>query len=297
MKNRICFLLLFAVAAPALPAQERNYKKEFDTLFYAAKPEQLRVILQAWEHKKPKDPELFIAWYNYYVKNSAHETVVLGEKPKGESLELRDTANQVEGYMGSEIRYNADTLKKAFVWIDKGIASYPDRLDMRYGKVYMLGQTGNYDAFTSELILAIDHGYKIKNAWKWTDNIPQKDPEQFMLNTTQQYVADLLDAGDGQSAHIKAVAEAVLKHKPDAVEFLSDVAVSYMLNQEWDKALPELFKAEKINATDLVVLNNIAFCYKQKNDKSNAILYYEKLGKAGNEEDKKKAQEEIDKLK
>ncbi|MFI5148189.1 MAG: tetratricopeptide repeat protein [Bacteroidia bacterium] len=297
MKYTFLILFLLGFFIPEMHAQERNFKKEFDTTFYAGGAAELRTLLHAWEQKKPKDAELFIAWYNYYVKVSKHEVVVLGQNPNGESLELKDQGGNVAGYMGSEMKYDADTMKKAFASIDKGIRLFPDRLDMRFGKVYMLGQTGDYDSFTSELILIIEEGFKIKNNWKWADNAPQKDPEKFMLNAVQEYIANLLDAGDGQAPHIKAVAEAVLKHKPDAVEFISDVAVSYMLNQEWDKALPELFKAEKLNPADLIVLNNIAFSYKQKGDKANAIVYYEKLGKAGTEEDKKRANEAIEKLK
>jgi tetratricopeptide (TPR) repeat protein len=70
-----------------------------------------------------------------------------------------------------------------------------------------------------------------------------------------------------------------------------------MLQQQHDKALEQLLKAEKINPKDFVILNNIGEAYKRKDDKRNAIKYFKLTSKYGNEDAKNSAQEQIDKLK
>jgi tetratricopeptide (TPR) repeat protein len=284
----ILFLCLLCIAPfSSLLSQERNFQREYDSLFYIGTPQQLSSILSSWEKKTPQDPELLIAWYNFYVKSSAHEVPL----SKGSQVkEGSDTATVT-------MQYDAEKMKKAYTYLDKGILLYPDRLDMRFGKIYMLGQTGNYDAFTKQIIEMTEYGYSIKNMWKLPKKATAKNEETLMLGTIQLYVGTLLDIGDAQGPHIRTICEEVIKHNPERMDFLFDLGVTYMFKEEWDKALPELLKAEKLSPSDISVLNNIAFCYQQKNDKTNAIAYFEKIVKVGNEEDKSKAEEEIKKLK
>lgn len=59
------------------------------------------------------------------------------------------------------------------------------------------------------------------------------------------------------------------------------------------KTLTYLLKAEKISPEDFIVLNNIAYTYKMKNDKINAIKYYKLVKKYGDESAKNQAEKEL----
>ena len=48
---------------------------------------------------------------------------------------------------------------------------------------------------------------------------------------------------------------------------------------------------------DVTVIGNIASCYEKKGDKKNAIKYYEKLAKSGDENTKAMAEKAIKELK
>ena len=78
---------------------------------------------------------------------------------------------------------------------------------------------------------------------------------------------------------------------------LSNLSITYLLTDQYDKAISPLLKAEKLDPKDYIVLSNIARAYVLKGDKQKAIEYYEKTSKYGDEQIKAFAQQQIEKLK
>jgi tetratricopeptide (TPR) repeat protein len=256
-------------------------------------------VLSAWSAASPKDPELFIAYFNYYVRKSMTETISLDADQKDKNLvTLTDTASgKTVGYLNASTNYRSDVLQKGFDYINQGIALYPTRLDMRFGKIYMLGQAENYPAFAQEIVTAIDYGNTIKNAWLWKDGKSLEDARQFFLSSLQEYNATIYNTEDDNLLpFMRQISEAVIKYYPDHVESLSNIALTYLIAAEYDKAIPFLLKAEKAAPTDVIVLNNIAEAYKRKGDKTNAKAYYEKIIKHGNKEEIEDARRKIESL-
>ncbi len=102
---------------------------------------------------------------------------------------------------------------------------------------------------------------RLKNNWTWTAHKKLEAPEHFMLGSIQEYVVQLFNAGDEQLNRMRRIAQAVLKYYPKHVESLSNLAITYGLQGDYDKALDALFKAEKIMPKDAIALNNIATMY------------------------------------
>ena len=168
---------------------------------------------------------------------------------------------------------------------------------MRFGKIYMLGQCENFPEFTKSIIQTIDFDNKIKNAWLWKDDKPLEDSRQFFLSSIQDYIATIYDKEDDKLLpYMRQISEALLKYHPDHVESLSNVALTYLIIGDHDKALPYLLKAEIAAPKDIIVLNNIAETYKRKKDNSKAKTYYEKIIKYGDAEEVQNAKEQIKKL-
>jgi tetratricopeptide (TPR) repeat protein len=241
-------------------------------------------LLRAWEASNPKDPEMFIAYFNYYAQVSAAEVVSIdaNKKPGGAFVLTDSGGSKPVGYLSSSVKYNAAILQKGFDYIDAGIALYPARLDMRFGRIYMLGQVENYAEFAKTIIETINYGHTINDAWLWKDGKPLEDAKNFFLTSMQTYVTTIYNMeNDSLLPLMRQISEAVLQYNPAHVESLANVALTYLIAGEYDKALEYLLRAEKVAPKDVVVLNNIAEAYKRKGDRANAKTYLQKVIKFG----------------
>ncbi len=298
MKKSICTLLLIVIA---LYVNAQSYYEGFKSHLQKGDTTKQYEILQKWKKDSPKDAELFTCLFNYYFLISGKEIVVInaGKPPKGENAValLSQGDDMVKGYIGSRIDYDKSNLKNAFESINKGIELYPDRLDMRFGKIYVLGQIKDWNSFTKEIITTVNYSAQNNNKWTWTLNEKKADGEKFFLACLQDYQSQLYNTMDDKLlVNMQEIAKAVLKHYPNHIESLSNLAVGYIIGKKFDKALVPLLKAEKINPEDFIVLNNIAFAYKEMGNKEKAMAYYKKVIKYGDAEAKMQAEEEIKKL-
>ncbi|MCS3801400.1 tetratricopeptide repeat protein [Niastella sp. OAS944] len=277
----------------------QGYKADFDKVLEENDTAAQRQLLYKWQQTSPKDAELFIARFNYYFLASRKEIVQFtNDADKSSAFEVKDsTGAETVGYLGDQVEYDQSLLKKAFKSIDSGISAWPARLDMRFGKIYALGQLENYEAFTKEIINTIEVANKLKNNWQWTAHQKLDAPEKFMLGNIQSYVVQLYNVGDDQLTRMRRIAQAVLKYYPRHVESLSNLAITYGLQGNYDKALEALLKAEKIMPQDAIVLNNIATMYERKGDRSNAIRYFELTAKHGDQNAKSEAAKKLKELK
>ncbi len=293
MKRLSLLLSLISFAATAQTLDEYNVlANKKDTVAQQA-------MLKKWEKKGANDPDFYVAAFNYYVNHGRKEVLSLQkEQLKGESLVISDSDGNEAGYIGGTIMYDPHDVKKALDYINNGISKFPDRLDLRFGKTYLLGETGDWQAFTNEILAAIDHSSKVSNKWKWKGGGPLEDPKNFMLSSIQSYVNQIYTTEDDSLLpYMEQIAQRVLKYYPDHVESLSNLSLVYMIQGQPDKALPPLLKAEKIDPTDMIVIGNIAHCYKMKGDTTNALKYYENMVKNGDADSKEFAAGQIAKMK
>lgn len=265
----------------------QDYKKEFDKFCQEGNTNNQIKLLTKWEIEDPNSPELFTSFFNYYFLKSRQE----------ESLQLIDSTGKVAGFIGGDIKYNREILQKGFDKIDLGIMKYPNRLDMRFGKVYALGEVKEWDKFTDEIIKTIQYSKKNNNEWTWTNNEEKQNGKEFLLSSIQDYQLTLYNTErDDLLENMRIIAEEILKVYPNHIESLTNISITYLLVEEYDKGIETLLKAEKINPKDVVVLSNIAHGYRLKNDIKNSIKYYEKMLTLDDENAVSFAKEQIESL-
>lgn len=300
--NRQITFLLFGLTLLFNQVSGQTFKQQFNDLVSKKDTVEQQQLLEKWEKTDSNDPELFVAYFNFYVIKGKKEIVTVGKNPKGKDvLQIMDqdtSKKEPVAFMYGDTYYEPNLLSKGFDWISKGIKKHPNRIDMRFGKIYMFGQLEDYEKFTTEIIKTIDYSNENKNKWTWGDSKPLDEPKEFMLSSIQNYQLQLYNTeNDNLLDNMKRIAETVLKYYPDHVESLSNLSIVYMLQKQYDKALEPLLKAEKLNSKDYIVLSNIAQAYKLKGDNKNAIKYYELTLKYGDDQAKKYAQGQIDELK
>jgi len=273
----------------------QDYQSEFKKFFQANDTINQLKVLKEWKSASPQDAELFTSFFNYHFMRSRKEVLALTtEQPNGEMLVLTDSLNQTAGYLGSQIYYNQTELEKGFNKIDEGIKRYPNRLDMRFGKIYALGQIPDWDNFTSEIVKTVQYSVTNNNNWTWTNNESGKYGKDFFLSSLQDYQVQLYNTGnDDLLMNMRNIANEILKYYPNHVESLSNLSLTYMLTGEYDKGIEPLLRAETIDPKDYIVLSNLAQCYKLKDDKEKAIEYYKRTILYGDESAKEYAKQQI----
>ena len=295
--QKIITVLILATFCNLVLGQS-NYEK-FKKLSKDNDTTRIKSLLAEWEKSNPNDPELYTSGFNYYFSKSKQEIISIDKAKHGkESFQFTDSTGKVAGYLSSDLGYNPDKLNKALDYGNKGIEKFPNRLDLRFGKCYVLGEIADYDNFTTEIIKTVEYSNTIKNNWLWTENKKLDDAENFMLGAIQTYLRQLYDTEDDiLLENMIRIGDVTLKYYPNNIEILSTTAVASTLTKNYDKALIYLKQAEKLNPKDFIVLNNIARSYNLKGDKENAIKYYELTEKYGDEQAKQQARKEIKQLK
>jgi tetratricopeptide (TPR) repeat protein len=262
-----------------------------------------RILLENWEKRTLNDPELYVAYFNYFVKKSRSEVLVIGQDLKQNAYMVLEIENQDSSkqngaeYMYKQVTYDDLYTQKAIEWIDKGIERFPNRLDMRFGKIYFLGLLENYEAFTEQIIQTIDYSAINQNQWLWSENSALEQPKERMLSSIQDYQNDLYATSkDTLLYNMQKIAEAVLKVYPDHIESLSNIGAVYFLLGQYEKALTPFYAAYQLNPKDLVVINNLAETYNELGLNIKAEAYYRLMKKYGDKQDKKYAKAKIKQL-
>jgi len=284
-------VLLFVLFAQGGIMFAQDFQSTFQDLLSAKDTAGQRRHLARWDKESPTDPERFIAHFNYHLNLARMEMMEIRNEPgNGEVLEFRDSTGALAGYIGSIVVFDSSHTAMAISWIDSGIALHPKRLDMRFGRAYLCIESDQFEAFNTGLIKCIQYGQTIGNSWLWKDNQLLEDGDGVIREGVHSYVLQLYNLNrDEVSPYIRSISEALLVYYPEHIESLSDVAISWMLEERWDKALDYLLKAEKLSPKDVVVLNNIATAYERLNDNIKAKIYLKKVIRYGNKEDKRNA--------
>ncbi len=143
--------------------------------------------------------------------------------------------------------------QKAFDLVNEGILLFPQHLDFRFGKIYMCQMLGDVTCMKDEMLKILQFSANNNNQWLWI-NEELKD-NAFMLEVLQNYQKGLWE--NGNLAEMREIAEAVLNYFPDNVESLNTLAISYLVDGNWQEAEPYLKTAHQLNPNDEIVNKNL----------------------------------------
>jgi len=291
----VFFILLSALSNMVL-AQDRL--EQFWTATDNGDTAAQHTILLEWQSANSGDADLYASWFSYYFGKSQKAVVAMAnEQPDGQAVSFQDSSGNIAGYWSRGVYYDSTLLHRGLDSIDQGLAKFPHRLDMRFGKIYALGQAGLWEAFTQETIKAIHFGPTIEHKWTWTRNEEQQDGETFFLGALQDYQLELYNANDDALLpNMRRIGEAILKYYPEHIESINNISITYILEGNFAKAVEYAHRAEKVAPDDSIVLCNLGRAYALKGDKEKAIGYFQKVMAVGGESEKQFAQDQIDQL-
>ena len=292
------FALLFVVIGHCSFGQ--NFQSELTRHIRAGDTLKQRETLEKWEKENPNNPDLYIHYFNYFLNKAKNELTSFALQ-QSQEFETKSMSNAEEISNNTENPFVLNYEKyvgQAFDKIEGGINLYPNRLDMRLGKIYVLAQNENWTEYTNEIVKAIRHSNTNNNLWTWTNNEELPGGKGFFLSSLRSYQSDLFKLGeDSLLLNIRTISNEILKYYPTNTESLSNISLTYVLTNDYDRGLDYLFAAEKINPKDIEVLSNIAQVYIMRGENSKAIKYYKKVMKQVDKETAQSLQKEIDALK
>lgn len=178
--KKIYFLIIFLFLMNFLYSNDKDIYLD---LLNNNKLSELKIHLEKWEKKEPTNPEMFIGYFNYYIRKGSKSGVSIDKYPKGEKqLAITDPkTGEIIGYMNDSTIYNYEDIKQALIYINKGLTYTPDRLDMHFGKIHILGEIKDYNTQCISLINVLELSTKNKNKWLWSDNEKIPDGENFFF--------------------------------------------------------------------------------------------------------------------
>lgn len=255
------FFLILAMAG-LCEALAQSYPERFQEALDRNDVKAQRAVLAQWYQAAPTDADLYTARWNYYVNG------YMSEAQSG-ALSARDYA----------------TLDSGFAVIDQAIALYPERLELRMGKIYFLGQIAQWDDFEKEILLMLDHSEQIRHCWTFNGLAGQGS--ELLTEGVQDYQSDMfgtianprsLSADDSAMVQrIRRVAHRTVQVFPGNVPAMNMLAVSFMLSGNNDKAVKYLLRAEQVEPNNSVVLGNLVQAYTSLGRKKEAQVYQARL--------------------
>ena len=258
MKQIIPLLLLLPMA---FGAAAQSYSDSFYDALNSDNLVMQRQVLAEWQQASPDDIDLYIARFNYH--------------------------------MGQTLNNSSPTAADSTVLvIDQAIRLFPDRLDLRFGKIYFLGEIKRWASFADEIISTLDRSELINHRWQFP-NFDQGG-RILIVEGVQDYLYTLFSSGqpaeDGtdQAAattapapdalpQIRRIAHRAAQLFPSEPAFFSALAYTYITEADYQTALHHLKRAEQLAPNDPAVLQQLVDVYTRMKDKKSAAQYRDRL--------------------
>ena len=292
----LSFLLIFISALYA------DNKSTYEKLLKENKLIELEQHLLLWEKEDPKNPEMFIAYFNYYLQKGRHSTASIDSNNINTEDELERTyavASEILAYANARFVYEKENLDNALKYIRKGIQITPNRLDMHFEQIHILYEVEDYSLMADKLIEVLEISKKLNNKWLWINgvSIAENEAEEFFFDLINDYyyeVAKVKNAGTYNA--VERVSKHQIRLYPNIIYGYNALGALKMRQTHYEEALKYFQQAEKIDKEDIISMSFIANCYVSLNDKKKAWEYFIRIEKKGNAEEKEYARKKLEQL-
>ena len=256
MKHQLSFLLIMLLINAAFA---QSYSDTFDDAFRRDDVAGQREALRLWQQEAPNDVNLYIARYNFYANRAIGQNTSVIITPLADS---------------------------GLVAIEDGISLFPDRLDLRFGKIYFLGQLARWEEFVDEIDRTINHSLQINHGWEFP-NVPDDMMEGLLVEGMVDYMVTMwgsiadtahLSAADSLMAkHIQGLAKRMVQLFPGDFPSTYMLALSHLILNENDKAYKYLRRAEGIDNTNVPLLETLVKVCRLMGKTGQAIEYQQRI--------------------
>lgn len=274
MRKMIVLLVVLLAPARAFSDPRGTYLELLDQGKFA----ELERHLAAWTRAEGRNPEVYIGWFNYYINRNRKTGLEIDTSidPRSSHMIVTDpSSGKVIGYLGDKVYYDYADVQSAVRYLDIGIGCSANRLDMHFGKIRILGETGQFEkqaeAVTRVLELSAGNG----NLWLWIMDEPLADGKRFLLENLQDYYDLWFRLGTPESlAAIDKAASRQVEIYPEHAFAYNALAYCHNARGKPDVAMRFLLEAHARQRNDYVITGNIAALYMEMGDVENARRFF-----------------------
>lgn len=245
----------------------------------------IALLIKDWEKLYPDDAELYSVRANYYYQGAVQELIVMSDTAPTDGrpyYEVLDSVG-VRSYMYPETIIDSLKLDSAKKVLAEGIRKNPDRIDLRLGKVAMHLSAKENVAAVMDIQSALVRSLKNNNKWTGTlDKAVESDGVSYLRDCIQDYLAQLLDAGDLASA--EKISDICIKCYPEDAVFLTNKGVVRSYTGDQKAALEWFLKAREVSPGDMLITYNIASMYLRQGDEKKALVYFRIVAEGDDEQ-------------
>lgn len=292
MMRRVFYVLVLCLASVLSYAQNTSdiYERRYQLITGQVGPAGLGVetVLNAWEKADSTDIRMLMGRFRFYLAKgqttdvvAKHEKRYLGLSP---ILSLKDSLGR-EVYYFQETNYDDECFGLAVKTLDKAIALYPDRLDLRAHKanIYITFEKGSPDMALDYLVSLADEGAARKEDWDFDG---QKQDVEFFKDAMQEYCYNFFNIGtpSARNAFLK-LSQHLNKLFPDRADFLNNIGSYYLVTENYKNALKCYSKVLKKYPDDLTAIQNCVLASRLMKNPKLEIKYLQMMAEYAPEKD------------
>lgn len=283
------FLFLFIALFFISNLYAKDFSSECAKAFQAEDYKKTAKILTEWEKSEPENPEMLIAYFNYYLNRNYDAVPTMGEMANGQY-----------GLYNQEY-FNNEDLAKGISYLDKALQNNPSRLDIHFGKCSSFLRSANYDKAVTAIIELLETSIKVDNNWLWTNDEKMvsntKDGENNLFSGISDYCYELLNTIEENASLLEKLFTKIELLYPNNIIGINFSSRFYYLSGNSKKAIELLKNGLKINKNDYIVLGNLGYFYETDGNYEEAKKCYDRMLKMDNPQAKQYGQRGLDAIK
>ena len=253
-----------------------GFREQFRKAFLTNDAPAVEKALTDWEQATPRDPDLYVAQFNWLLKKGEQMELRAGKAMPG-SISIQRKKGKPVGQITSG--YNPELAEQAAQALKKGLTFAPDRLDMYFGLAKLYEMTGQPQQQLETLRTALAHRPPAGQEWRWRDGgkLPVAEAE-FVPGSLEQY-AGFYWQQDGKDAleNARALAELIEQYYPQSSLGFFNTGVYYSITGQRAKAYAKMQQADALAPNDPSTISNLTKLAIQLKHKAEATRYLAKL--------------------
>lgn len=202
------------------------------------------------------------------------------------------------GHLGAKTYFHPDKYVPGMKKLSQFIAAHPDRLDARNVRLQILLIADDFGAYQKSVEEFFERDSKNSHKWRVQNEKEGNPHKHSAIENVQRTLSGLFERDEpGTYETIQIVGNQMIQYFPEHIYGYNNVAVFYLLRNDFKAAIAPLESAHKIDPADEKVTRNLAIAYEQSGKVAVAKGLYEGLVKTGSEDTKEWAAARLKKMK